>query len=917
MYRFWETIIRPVLELADARHIVEIGIGEGKNTENILQFCKKHGGFLHAIDPSPSTALTQWEIEYAEIFEFQSKKSLDALPLLSSCDAVLIDGDHNWYTVYHELLLLQKKIGQSGFPPVMFLHDTGWPYAHRDLYYDPSDIPPAYRKPYAKKGVRLDGALGKINPSHCNAIEEGGSQNGVHAAVEDFMKKSEQEMLCIHIPGFHGLTIIVSKQLLAKNTRLKDFCMSLKCTGNYLAYMESLEMDRVREMLTRGYFENQCNDVLHQAQVAENLAKAFEEKWEEAERDLERMKHAHIALEENIHHLSIKEQTLERIMHSKSWRFTHPIRQAEYFLRSVFKKNKDSKPKKNIEQPQTFNPENISDEDYTKWQQMHWLSPQRVASSRRAANELSSTPTISIIVTLYNSDEIFLRKALNSVVEQTYLHWELILVDDGSSSPLPEKIAKEFAEVFPHKIRFKRLHIRGGISTATNVGASLATGEYVAFLDHDDVLELDALEKVASFLQNAVVPLDALYTDDDLMDENGWRYAPAFKPDWSPELLLSFCYVGHWKIIRRTLFQELDGYRTAFDGAQDYDFFLRLSEKTQRIAHIPEILYHWRNIPQSASKNPISLERGRLAVQEALIRRGAPASAEYAEGAEAGGLGIYRIAFTPPPETPVTIIIPTKGKGDLLQRCIQSIQKTTSAVPFTFLIVDNGISNLATMKFLHKQSLRVININTPEFNFSRLINAAAEKAPTELLLFLNDDTEIVTPTWLEEMVGVLLLDKHIGAVGVKLLYPDRTVQHGGVSLLGNTASHTNKHIPGNAWGYRYSNRVLRNCAAVTAACMLTRKTCFQEVGGLDEECFPVGYNDVDYCLKIREKGYRTAWTPHAVLYHYESATRPKYCPHDRSHLALLKKWPMLMQNDPYVNPHFSRKSERFVLSADV
>jgi GT2 family glycosyltransferase len=582
-------------------------------------------------------------------------------------------------------------------------------------------------------------------------------------------------------------------------------------------------------------------------------------------------------------------------------------------VRSLFRENKKVIPRAEVMSAHTFTPENIPAEDYRKWQQHHWLSPERMAKSVLAVTCLSRTPTISIIVTMYNSSEIFLRKALNSVAEQTYTHWELILVDDGSFSPLPEKIAQEFAALYPHKVVFRRLPVRGGISTATNAGAALAKGEYLAFLDHDDLLELDALEKIASFIQNSPVPPDALYTDDDLIDEEDWRYAPAFKPDWSPELLLSFCYVGHWKIVRRTLFLEMQGYRSPFDGAQDYDFFLRLSEKTDRIAHVPKILYHWRNVPQSASKNPVSLERGRKAVDEALQRRSGCASAQYIEDAEDAGLGIYRVAFTPSTTTPVTIIIPTKGKGKLLQRCIQSIRQTTPSIPFTFLIVDNGISDTATLKFLQEESLNVINIDTPQFNFSRLINAAVNQAPTELLLFLNDDTEVITPTWLEEMTGVLRMDTRIGAVGAKLLYPDHSIQHGGVSLLETTAANTNKYLHGNAWGYRYSNRVLRNCAAVTAACMLTRKSCFQEVEGFDEQYFPVGYNDVDYCLKLREKGYRTVWTPHAVLLHHESATRPKYSPDDRSHLALQEKWPALLRNDPYMNPHFSRKTEQFVL----
>ena len=529
-------------------------------------------------------------------------------------------------------------------------------------------------------------------------------------------------------------------------------------------------------------------------------------------------------------------------------------------------------------------------------------------------NKLNYKPKISVLMPVFNSNEIFLRKAIFSVIYQYYQNWELCIVDDCSDKKIVKTILKEFQER-DNRIKVISLEKNAGISETTNKAAEMATGEFIGFLDHDDLLEPEALLENIKVL-NVNRDADFIYSDDDKIDENGDRYDPQFKPDWSPELLLSYCYVSHFKLIRRSLFLNLGGFRKEFDGSQDYDFVLRLGEKTDKIFHIPKILYHWRSLPgsvaKSASEKPVSIERGRLAVKHALDRRNIRGSVVVSDFAKKSNLGVYKINFSPSDYSKkVTIIIPTKDKIDILSKCIDSIEQKTNYKNYEIMVVNNN-SNEETEKYLKKKNIKYINIKTDNFNFSKINNIAAEKSDSEFILFLNNDTKVVNSNWLLELVGVISLNEKIGAVGARLIFPDKRIQHAGVvlGLHGFLAGHANKLLGFNSLGYLSYNLVMRNYSAVTAACMLTRKSLFKKLKGFDEKNLAVAYSDIDYCLRLVNDGYRTAYNPEALLYHYEGYSRG-FNDNKREPEYFGNKWKEIIKNDPFYNINLSLDNERF------
>jgi len=547
-----------------------------------------------------------------------------------------------------------------------------------------------------------------------------------------------------------------------------------------------------------------------------------------------------------------------------------------------------------------------SDEAYAKWIR----TVERPHKERALENidtsieKFSVKPLISLVMPVYNSDEIYLRKALFSVLYQYYDNWELCVVDDCSDKKVIRKILSEFS-TRDSRVRVRFLEQNAGISRATNEAVSMAGGEYILFVDHDDELAPDALYCAVRVI-NGYPDVDFIYSDNDIIDAFGKRKSPRFKPDWSPELLLSYAYTSHMKLVRKSWFERLGGFRFEYDGSQDYDFFLRLSEHTDRVAHIPEILYHWREVPGSvalsADEKPESIERGRRAVQDALIRRGIRASVGIPAFAEEKNVAMFKINYHRNfYNEPVTIIIPTRDRADLLSRCVSSIQKKTDYEDYRILIVSNNSTEKKTWRYLNNSGVDFIEVNTDEFNFSYLINTAVDNVYTELVLFLNNDTEIISDEWLLQMVGTMSLHERIGAVGAKLLYPDRTIQHAGVIMGGRgLASHAGKGSACTENGYLAYYNVLKNYSAATAACLLTRKSLFHESGGFDENMFSVSYNDVDFCLKLAEMGYRTVFNPHAVLYHYEGKTRGRGVT-DEEYCNLRNKWKEYIERDPYYN----------------
>jgi len=512
-------------------------------------------------------------------------------------------------------------------------------------------------------------------------------------------------------------------------------------------------------------------------------------------------------------------------------------------------------------------------------------------------------PMFSIVMPTYNSHLVYLKLAIESVRNQCYPNWELCIVDDCSTNADVKACLRDYANLDPRiKITFLDSHL--GIAGASNAALDLATGEFVGFLDHDDELAPWALYEATRVL-NLDPTIDVIYSDEDKMDRNGRRMGPFFKPGFGPETLLSMNYMCHFLIIRRSLVEEVGRFREGFDGSQDYDLILRVAERTARVAHIPKVLYHWRKAPGSAagdvSAKPYAIKAAVRAIEEALQRRGLSGTAEPVLP------GLYRIRWHLKDTPLVSIIIPVRDRVDVLSRCVKSIFEKSTYRNWELLIVNNQSSEAETLRFLDQLSklpnVTVLDYND-RFNFSKINNFAVNHARGGVLLFLNNDVEVVTPSWLEELLGYAE-QPAIGAVGAKLLLPDGRIQHGGVVLgLSGGADHAFYGLPGDEPGYFGLAAVARNCAAVTAACLMTRRRVFEEVGGFDPS-LDVAFNDVDLCLKMLAAGYRVVWTPFAVLYHYESSTRRKAHPVENTRY-FLKKWgDLIRRGDPYYNPNLA------------
>jgi len=521
-------------------------------------------------------------------------------------------------------------------------------------------------------------------------------------------------------------------------------------------------------------------------------------------------------------------------------------------------------------------------------------------------------PVISIVMPVYNIEEKYLVKAIESVRSQTYERWELCICDDASTAehikPLLQKYAAKDKRI---KVTYREKN--GGIVKASNDALAMCQGAYVGLLDNDDELAITAFYEVVKAVQEK--KFDLVYTDEDKLELDGRRSEPAFKPDWSPDLLLSCNYISHFGVYRRKLLQEIGGFREGFDGSQDYDLVLRFTEKATDIKHIAKVLYHWRKIPGSTAVDveakPYAYEAAKRALADALKRR--KIEAKVTEGLWKGSYHVERQAKDQPL---VSIIIPFKDKKDILKVCVDSIFKKTTYKNFELILVDNQSTLLETEEYLKtlagNEKIRILKYDKP-FNFSAINNYAVRFAKGEILLLLNNDTEVIAPNWIESMLEHANRPE-VGAVGAKLLYPNNTIQHAGVLIgLNGLAGHAFSRLDSEDHGYVGLVNVVRNYSAVTAACVMVRKSVYLEVGGLDENHLAVAFNDVDFCLRLREKGYLIVYTPYAVLYHHESLSRGfdvnleeiKYM-RDR-YATLLKK------GDPYYNPNLTRERPDFSL----
>jgi len=551
------------------------------------------------------------------------------------------------------------------------------------------------------------------------------------------------------------------------------------------------------------------------------------------------------------------------------------------------------------------------------------LRPQDVERARTACAAWDFQPLVSVLVPVYNTEEKWLRRCIESVQAQAYPHWELCMADDASTAPHVTRILNEYAAK-DDRIRVVRRPENGHISATSNSALALASGEYVALLDHDDELHPLALFEVVKSLQ-VHRSWKLIYSDEDKIDLDGRRYDPYMKPDWNYDLLLSQNCISHLGVYQRQMLLDVGGFREGYEGSQDWDLALRCKERLAPtdIGHIPRVLYHWRAIPGSTAmavdEKSYARTAGMRAITEHLERVNANAKVQEIDGRP----GNFRISYALPVALPkISLIIPTRDGLYLLRRCVDSILTLTTYDNYEIVIVDNQSRDPATLQYLRDvvvdPRVRVIAYDQP-FNYSALNNYAVRQTQGELIGLVNNDIEVISPDWLQEMAGHAMRSE-IGAVGAMLYYPNDTIQHAGVVLgVHGVAAHAYCGKPRGYPGQMGRARLVQNMSAVTAACLLIRREVFDEVNGLDESLH-VAFNDIDFCLRVQQRGYRNLWTPFAELYHHESATRGyEDSPEKQARFSgevesMLKKWPHELAADPMYNCNLALTGTPFELA---
>ena len=533
-------------------------------------------------------------------------------------------------------------------------------------------------------------------------------------------------------------------------------------------------------------------------------------------------------------------------------------------------------------------------------------------------------PLISVVMPTYNTDERLLRACIDSVINQSYSHWELCVADDNSPNSRVREVLTEYAEQ-DARIRTVFRTENGHISRATNSALEIVKGEFVALLDHDDELSTDALYCVVKAL-NDNPEAKIIYSDEDKIDEHGRRYEPHFKCDWNRDLLYSQNYISHLGVYDTSLLRDIGGFRTGVEGSQDYDLLLRsvARVKDHQIIHIPHVLYHWRAIEGStaleAGEKSYTTKAGIKALKNYFAETGQQVRVE--EGMVAN---TYRVRWPiPKPEPLVSLLIPTRDGYEILKQCVDSILAKTIYRNYEIIILDNQTSCEKTLgyfrSFDNHDKVRVLAYDQP-FNYSAINNYGVKHAKGSIIGLINNDIEVISPEWLTEMVSHTLRED-VGCVGAKLYYGNNTVQHAGVICgLGGVAGHSHKHFPKEASGYFYRLKLIQNLSAVTAAVLLVRRQVFEEVSGLNEQDLTVAFNDVDFCLKVREAGYRNLWTPYAELYHHESVSRgaednpEKIARFQREIDYMVNTWQDKLTDDPFYSRNLTMDREDFSITA--
>ena len=557
--------------------------------------------------------------------------------------------------------------------------------------------------------------------------------------------------------------------------------------------------------------------------------------------------------------------------------------------------------------------------EYQRWILLN--EPDEAGIRRMAARQSTwpVRPKISVVVPVLDPKPDHLAQAVESVRDQLYDNWELCIADGGSDDPAVRQLLEKAAST-DARVKVTFLGENRGIAANTNAAVALATGEFVALLDHDDRLARVALHEVVELI-NERPGLDFIYSDEDKIGAvtGEERHSPHFKPAWSPDTFLSHNCINHFTVIRKTLIDAVGGLRDGFEGSQDYDLYLRALARTDEIAHIPKVLYHWRAVPGSAAAErtakPHAFRAAKRAIKAHLDERGI--EAEVVDGKF---IGSYRVRYPVPDSASVEIVIPTRDRLDLLRPCVESILEKTTHRRFTIRIVDHRSANPDTLDYLHRigrhDQVVVAHCDDEEFNFAKMCNDAVKRSNAEFVGFLNNDTDVIEGEWLTSMLE-FAQRPDVGAVGAKLLYPGDHIQHAGVIVgLGGVAGHAHLRRHDSDHGYFGRADLVQNLSAVTAACTVMRRSVFEEMDGFDEN-FRVAYNDVDLCLRMRQAGYLVVYTPYATLYHHESPSRgsdivpEKLSRFDDETELLKRKWGSLMAaGDPYYSRNLSRDPAR-------
>ena len=575
--------------------------------------------------------------------------------------------------------------------------------------------------------------------------------------------------------------------------------------------------------------------------------------------------------------------------------------------------------------------------DYGGW--IKFNEPKDADLKLQIKKQFKMSPKISVIVPMYKTKEKFFKDLVNCMINQTYSNWELCLAD---GSPEQNENLKKYYEK-DERIKYKFLNDNLGIAGNTNAAIEMTTGDYIALLDHDDILADYALYEVVNCI-NMFPNAEFMYSDEDKIDENDNRYDAYFKPDFAPDTLRCQNYICHFSIFKKELMEKLNGFKADYDGAQDYDIFLRMSEitKPENIKHIPKILYHWRVHNQSTAKlnsnaKNYAFEAGKKAIEDHLKRVGL--EGQVSEGCIEG---IYRVDYKVKDNPKVSIVIPNKDGKDILKVCIESVLEKTTYKNYEIVVVENNSETEEIYEYykeiIKNEKIRVVNYNTgkeikeenecnldytnsnkikvkPGFNYSAIINFGVRMSIGEYAIQLNNDTELITPNWLEIMLGYCQRED-VGAVGVKLYFPDETIQHAGIIVgIGGIAGNRFKSIPKNGHGYFAKESMVENLSAVTGACLMAPKTIYEEVNWMNED-LAVAFNDVDFCLKIREKGYLVVYNPFVEFWHYESKSRgqentPAKIKRFQGEMSTFEqRWgDILDEGDPYYNVNLSLDTE--------